>query len=220
MTTELERDRLARRFPDKAADVTVVPIGSNIPAVERTRGGPVTILFFGQLKPDRGMEDFIAFARYAAARRPAWRFRIVGAPVAWAPGFLDALQREAAPLNVEWHLDRDDRSVAELLGSATVAYLPYPDGASERRGSLIAALGAGIPVVTTRGEFLSPALADAVLCADGPEGAFEEIDALLQDRDREDQLSRRGLAYAARFDWGDIARTHAEHYGRLAAHPA
>jgi glycosyltransferase involved in cell wall biosynthesis len=215
MTTEFERARLARRFPAKAAGVTVVPIGSNIPAVERVRGGPPTILFFGQIKPDRGLDAFLALARLAADRRPDWRLRVVGAPVAWAPGFLDAARREA-PANLDWFLDRDDGEAAELLGRATVAYLPYPDGASERRGSLIAALGAGLPVVTTGGPFLTPELAQTVHCAVGPEDAFTRIDALLRDPEAAEGASRAGQTYARRFDWAGIARIHAEHYAQLA----
>lgn len=64
-------------------------------------------------------------------------------------------------------------AVAEQLAQASVALLPFPDGASFRRGSLLAAAACGVPIVTRHGHdtpetltrLLQPCTSQAALVA-------------------------------------------------------
>jgi glycosyltransferase involved in cell wall biosynthesis len=108
--------------------------------------------------------------------------------------------------------------VAEVLARAQVAYLPFPDGASHRRTSLIAALSHGAAIVTTRGLQTPPELGDVVEFASTPADAFTAITGLLGDEERRRKLSTAALRYATLFSWDSIAKEHIRLYDSLAAH--
>lgn len=115
---------------------------------------------------------------------PALRGRIV------APGWLP-------PEGVSAHLQACD-----------VAVQPYPDGASARRTTLMAALANGVPVVTTGGRFTEPVWAESpvvlVPAGDPSDLAAAALD-LLDDRARRMRIADASRAfYDARFS---MART-------------
>jgi glycosyltransferase involved in cell wall biosynthesis len=86
--------------------------------------------------------------------------------------------------------------VAEYLQVCDVVLQPYPDGASSRRTSLMAALANGVPVATTRGTLSEPiwsAGAVAAACAGQP-GQLAQLALDLLDRPEK----RRELGQAGR----------------------
>jgi polysaccharide biosynthesis protein PslF len=112
--------------------------------------------------------------------------------------------------------------VGEYLAAADAIVLPYRDGASWRRGSLIAALAAGVPVITTTpqpgydaGGHL-PSLRNGESALLVPPGDAEAlaggIDRVLGDAPLRGRLSAGALALAEAFDWARIARRHRELY--------
>lgn len=109
-----------------------------------------TLLFFGVIRPYRGLEDALAVAE----RLPDARLVVAGDPA--MP--LDDLQGRGP--NVEWHLGYlPEAEVDRLHGRATVAIFPYrPE--IDQSGSLLRALGAGVPaVVYDVGGLAEPVLA-------------------------------------------------------------
>jgi glycosyltransferase involved in cell wall biosynthesis len=96
-----------------------------------------TLLFFGIIRPYRGVEDALA----AAARIPDARLVVAGDPA--MP--LDGLR--AGARDVDWRLGYlPEAEVDRLHGEATVALFPYrPE--IDQSGSLLRALGAGVPAV-------------------------------------------------------------------------
>jgi glycosyltransferase involved in cell wall biosynthesis len=97
-----------------------------------------TLLFFGVIRPYRGLADALA----AAARIPDARLVVAGDPA--MP--LDGLRRSATG-RVEWRLGYlSEAEVDRLHGEATVALFPYrPE--IDQSGALLQALGAGVPAV-------------------------------------------------------------------------
>ncbi len=217
LTSACEADAFARQFPGTRAKRAIIPIGSNIPfqAARRRADDARTIVYFGQIKPLKGLEQFLAVAAVAAAQHKPWRFQILGAPATWAGGYLAELQRASRAARIEWLCDRDDDEAARVLAQADAAYLPFPDGASERRGSLIAALGNGVPVVTTHGRFVPPGMRETVLFADGVADASAAVERLFADRALTERLSQAGRAYAARFSWDSIASAYLSIYDQV-----
>jgi glycosyltransferase involved in cell wall biosynthesis len=121
-----------------------------------------------------------AFAQRLLARYPALRGRIR------ATGLLPA-----------------DETAAHLA-ACDLLVQPYPDGASTRRGSLMAGLALERPIVTTQGELSEPLWAESGAVALAPAGAaaalLDAAEALLHSPRRREQLGASGRAfYAAHF---------------------
>jgi len=102
--------------------------------------------------------------------------------------------------------------VAEMLASAAVAYLPFPDGASERRSSLKSALSSGVVCVTTEGSATPVEMRSAVVLATSIEDAYQKAKTLLANRDECEKLSAEAARYAQTFRWDSIAQLHREIY--------
>ena len=110
-----------------------------------------------------------------------WRGELAGGRADWhariiAPGSLPA------PL------------IAEYLRACDLVIQPYPDGASGRRTTLMAALANGVPVVTTIGALSEPVWLEGAVAA-APAGDAEQLARLALDLlDRPERLAELGLA--------------------------
>ena len=124
------------------------------------------LVYFGLLNSSKGLDTLLdAFALVTAAR-PDARLLMLGGRV----GASDPTDRQTAA-GLEQRLTQlgprivrpGFQSAAEVsayLQAADVAVLPYVDGASPRRGSLLACAEHGLPIVSTQP--VSRAVADAV----------------------------------------------------------
>lgn len=157
----------------------VVPIGSNVdcaPAAEPSRedirrllgadDGTFLVGYFGFLNPSKGVPTLLeAIGRLAAPQpeRPV-RLAMIGAEtgvsnptdLAQARTVHDSIERAHLADRVvkTGYLPPPDLS-ATLLACDAVA-LPFTDGASARRGTLMAALAHGLPIVSTLPVRVSP----------------------------------------------------------------
>ena len=196
----------------------VINIGSTIPVVPRAATAPdARIVYFGFLRPRKGLEQVLEVAGLLERSGSREKITLVGGAQARWSSYVKTLQTQAARLPIDWEIGLPDHGVAEVLARSLVAYLPFPDGASHRRTSLIAALCHGAAIVTTRGLQTPPELADVVEFATGPAEAVAAIQRLLGDADRRRTLSARALRYAARFSWDSIAEEHVRLYDSLFA---
>jgi glycosyltransferase involved in cell wall biosynthesis len=94
--------------------------------------------------------------------------------------------------------------VAAHLAACDLLVQPFPDGASSRRGSLMAGIGLGLPVVTTHGPATEPVWAAEGLVASVPAGDAAALkdtaEGLLADGPARADLARRARAgYDAHF---------------------
>ena len=217
-TTAAERDHVGRRLPWVRRRSSVIPIGSTIPAIGGAGNGDRPredrIVYFGLLTPEKGLDDVVALAELAR-ERPGTRVLVVGRPEPRSLDLPDRLRAQAADLPLDWALDLDAPDVAELLATSAVGYLPFPDGASERRSSLLALLVNGVATLTTPGPYVDDELAAAVQLVDGPDAAWAAARALLDDPAARAERSAAAVRYGTRRDWGDIARRHVALYERL-----
>jgi glycosyltransferase involved in cell wall biosynthesis len=211
----------------------VVPIGSNVACApppdfsrlafrSRLGLGPDTlaVVYFGLLNASKGLDMLLEAFERLCGRRPDSRLLLLGGGV----GASDPTNRSTA--NRLWpRVERLGSRVVRpgwlaptdlsaYLLSGDVAVLPYIDGASPRRGSLLACAEHGLPILSTLPaapdvaphiEAVAPdaaALAEAVLRIDA--------DPAMAARLR--QVSRE---LAARVSWPSIAATHVRIYERL-----
>jgi glycosyltransferase involved in cell wall biosynthesis len=216
-TTEPNRDYSLRWAPWVRSISSVVPLSSNIPV--RTNGrnghGSAEVIHFGLLRPNKGIEDVLEFARLAYSAKLPIGIRIVGGSLTRHKAYLSSLRAASAELPVIWDLDLTAEEVAHRLAGATLAYMPFPDGASEKRTSLLAALGSGLPVVTTRGEFTPSELKDAAWLCASPSEALIAARTLLERSDLREALGSRARQYAERFSWESAVQSHIAIYQGL-----
>jgi glycosyltransferase involved in cell wall biosynthesis len=166
------------------------------------------IVTFGLVRPGKGLEDVVALARLVHQRGLDWRVQVVGQVPANQREYARTLRAEAAGLPLEWLDGLDHEAAAAALGRAAITYLPFPDGASERRGTLLACLAAGTAVITTDGPQTPLSLRNAVTLAETPADALAAAAALRADDGRAARLREAGTVYAARFSWERIAAEH------------
>lgn len=197
---------------------SVIPIGSNVPR-GRTDGERRLneVIYFGLIRPAKGLENVLDLAGMMKLRDSGMTVRIVGLAIKEHENYLGMLRRKSADLPVVWDLGLSAQDAADRLAKAAIAYAPFPDGASERRGSLLALLANGVATVTTRGTQTPSALDEAVEFAASPEEAMTIIETLRSDGLRRGGLSEEGMRYAIRFSWPDIADRHIRLYQSVLA---
>ncbi|MGH9534126.1 MAG: hypothetical protein ACRD2E_04625 [Terriglobales bacterium] len=215
-TTEEERGAWLRMAPWTRGRSSVIPIGSNLPrptAIEKKTPGLVA--YFGLFRPSKGLDAFLEAARLSRRDGLPFQFVAIGREQAERIGYLDCIRKSPGAEAVEWRVDLDPDAASAAIAEAEYVYLPFPDGVSERRGSLMAALNSGAIVVTTRGAQTPVALDRVVKFAPGPAEAIRLICALNSNPTMREGLLREATSYLARQEWPAIADAHIEVYQRL-----
>ena len=212
----------------------LIPIGSNIPvapppgytpAAWRARlGAPpdaLLVAYFGLLSPSKGVDLLVE--ALATLRRP-WRLLLVGggASVPSDLAHAQAVRARIAALGLTARVietgHAEAAAVSAHLLAADLVALPFRDGASFRRGSLLAALAHGCVVVTTQ-----PAdPADAALLApaaelvppDDPSALAAALARMAADAPARAARAAAATALAAHFGWATIALRHEQLYLR------
>jgi glycosyltransferase involved in cell wall biosynthesis len=135
-----------------------IPIMSNIPAKPRRPqriAGKPRIVYFGFLEPLNGFERFIAVASLLG--RDVYEYSVIGgfrpATNAYHRALAESVKQNGLDGAIRFlgHLDSDE--VAAKISDSDCALLPFEEGVSERRGSFLASVAQGTPVVTTEGPF-------------------------------------------------------------------
>jgi glycosyltransferase involved in cell wall biosynthesis len=213
-TTDYE----ARAF-GAASRAPIIPVGSSVPPYPGVPDRDDTVLYFGQIRPGKGIEDFLALATFAEASGVPARFVILGStPPRWTD-YGNGLRAQMRP-NVAWVDNAPFTGVAESMATSMAAYLPFPDGASLRRSSLIAALSNGLPVIAPFGAGTTESLRAVLLRADTPEAALSQLRALRANSSLTRQCYTTGTALARQFGWESIAEHHLALYRRALGHGA
>ncbi len=234
----------------------LIPIGSNIavappPGYDRAAWraqlgagpGDTLLAYFGLISRTKGLDTLLT----ALAGLPKRTRLLVIGGGASAPedrAFAEAIVRQidalglGARVTITGHCPAPEVS-AHLL-AADIAALPFADGASFRRGSLLAALAHGLPTVTTapvepRTENQEPDMSPSVLDSwfsvlglvhgkqvllvppGDPAALAGAIRELASSPERRAQLGASGRALAAEFGWERIAERHGALYRRMIA---
>jgi glycosyltransferase involved in cell wall biosynthesis len=106
--------------------------------------------------------------------------------------------------------------------AADLIALPYRDGISFRRGSLMAALVHGCTIITTYPEVDTPDLIGdqhvRLIPPDSPTALALAIEDLADNPDLRAQMGRSAEQLAAGFTWGAIAARTAAFFARVTSH--
>lgn len=230
-------DEATLRHDPRVRRLTQIPIGSNIPnrppeGYDRERwreslgvsAGEALVGYFGFLNHSKGGEVLVrALAEWVRCGLNA-RLLLVGGRV----GSSDPANREygervealIASLGLRERILQTgfveaEQVSAHLLACDAVA-LPYLDGASRRRGTLMAALAHGCAIVTTRPEAPFPELRHAQNAYLVSPGSADELAAavveLMKDSHARAELASGARALSQRFSWAEIARRTARFF--------
>lgn len=224
----------------------LIPIGSNIknnPPADYSReawraehgveADKVLLAYFGFLNSTKGLDSLLESIAILEGREPGcYRLMMVGGGLGSSDptnrATAAALDDLAGKLGIAgaliWTGYLETEGVSAALLSADMAVLPYADGASFRRGSLLAVLEHGLPLITTRPgtgrhETAQPRLEhseNAMLIPPGNVDALvEAIEQLSSDDSLKRRLGRGAVALAQHFTWETIATSHLLLYNRL-----
>lgn len=215
--------------------VCLIPIGSNIlqrmPAnfdaeIWRTKAGAKTgdflLAYFGLFNRTKGLEILLhSMAKLRTAGIPLRLVMIggVGTSDPTNAAYADEIQQLIDKLGLQDYIYQagylDEAAVGAFLTASDAVVLPFLDGASYRRGSLMAAIRYHTAILTTTPQVHIPAFQhreNMLLVKAGDQAALESAIQQLYESPQLRQRLREGAGrLAGEFEWPKIARETTNH---------
>lgn len=238
VTNSVDYDRLASTR--SAAQLEHIPIGSNIapaPPADYDRAqwrakhgfteGDIVVGYFGFLNASKGIDTLLQGVKAARERGLPVKLLMIGGRtgtsdvtnIVFAREIDDLLEQLGLLDHVQWTGFLDNPQVSAYLLACDLIALPYRDGVSFRRGSLMAALAHGCTIITTYPEFETPELEGGhvvrLIPPDSPTALAVAIEDLADNPELCEQMGRNARALSARFTWDHIAARTADFYAAL-----
>lgn len=220
----MELNLVRAGFPQAGVHVCPMPCPPLVPglAVDPWRVG-----YFGFLLPHKGVRELMLAVESLISEYPGINATILSAlaPFDASLGYCEQTgyiaERPALSGRMRWETGFMDRAkVLEALARCRINVLPYSEhteiGVSAAARVVIAA---GRPLITTGASFFD-GLEEVTLRIRGsdPTEIALALDAVFQNRDQEERLSRASKEHAIRHSWAEAARWHLQFY-RSAARP-
>lgn len=204
-------------------------IGTNIKVVpdEVIQSDQVTISYFGSVYPGKGIEKMLSVWKKVKQldKDNKFRFKIIGDIGIEEDNHFAAYHRQVRNWIKEYGLIDNievtgyisDEKVSKEIQKTQIATLFYEDGLTLRRGSFLAYLAHGIPIVTSQGDDEAAALFSnhpGIRMADSEEEIIKNIIELsnISKNDRE-IIKRDNIRLSEKFNWRRIAYTFMKEYG-------
>ena len=217
MTAQREVDGLLSSYSWLKPRTHVIPLGNTFPPREWQPEQPPSIVYFGQIRPNKGIESFLACRDELVAAFPSTQFSIIGSRVPQFSAYYSEIAAAAASRNVNLLSGLSEDDVSAALARAQCALLPFPDGASFRRTSLLAAAACGTPIVTLAGSDTPAELTRLLHAVPAPEHLAGMVATLLTDEVARGLAHECSLQVAARVSWKTIAGLYLNVLGALPA---
>lgn len=236
-TNEEDRRRL-ESWTGAQTPVVEIPIGSNIDrhqagvdeiaAARRQFGLPdnaFLVGYFGFLNATKGADLLVAAL---AQLRPEVHVAFIGGQTGSSDEknnqlVVETVTAQARELGVadriHWTGFLPDRALSLALQGCDLLAMPYRDGASLRRGTLMAGLAHGLPILTT--EPLTPTAALAhgrnvwLVQRDNAQALAEAMHTLQKDAPLRQRLAEGAFELAGDFSWPSIARQSASFFATI-----
>jgi len=218
-TVPLERISWLKRVANKGR---FIPVGANLPTSSMANsregvstGGKLSVAVFGITGGESGrqeIETIVEAVQFAAARSGNLRLIVLGRNAQDAEAeFRERFRNSAVELHVLGVLPGED-VVRSLSISDVLLFVRGP--ISTRRGSAIAGIACGLPVIAFEGQETAAPITEAGLALYSPQRKGDLGDALLrvlQDEHYRASLAQRSLlAQRLYFSWHAIAARYAE----------
>jgi glycosyltransferase involved in cell wall biosynthesis len=222
------------------ASLRHIPIGSNIQptppphynrAVWRAalnfQPDDIVVGYFGFLNASKGIETLLQAVRIARNGNLPVKLLMIGGRTGSSDPSNIVYAREVEEMvedlglidHINWTGFVDGPAVSGHLMAADLIALPYRDGVSLRRGSLMAALAHGCTIITTHPEIEIPEFAGdkrlRLIPPDSPTALAIAIEDLADNPELCQQMGRNGRELAMEFTWESIAARTAAYFEEL-----
>lgn len=196
---------------DHVLEPTSPPSGSTLPSTELAgHGRPFTVLFFGTIRPYKGLEHLVAaFEALPASLRDTMELRIVGETwEGWTAPVEAALKGAARDRITVVNRYVTDAEARRHFAEADAVALPYLR--SSASGPLHMAMSAGLPTVVTSVGGLVEAASDYEGVTFVPPGDVAALTAAL-----ERLAGQRGRRFADPHSWNNTVAAYQQIFTRL-----
>src|SRR6202035_1398164 len=170
------------------------------------------IVHFGLIMPRKGLERVPELGGLITSAGLPLVVRIMGRVPLKHAAYFDDLRLKATGLPIIWDQDLSEALIAQRRAGSSIAYLPFPDGASERRATLQAALLSGLAVITTRGPHTPRNLGRVVRFCRTSEEALAAVRSLIESPEETSRIAVKAVQYGQRYSWERIAELHLRVY--------
>lgn len=237
------RGDLSRLASEKAiASLRHIPIGSNITptlptdfdrAAWRARlgyaAGDLVIGYFGFLNASKGIDTLFESVQMARAKGVPVKLLMIGGRTGTSDPANIVYAREVEHMahdlglvdHLQWTGYVTSQEVSAHLSAVDLVALPFRDGVSFRRGSLMAALAHGCPIITTHPEVDMPELITdqhaRLVPPDSPTALCIAIEDLADNATLRAELGRNARRLAQLFTWDSIAERTTVFFDELVA---
>jgi glycosyltransferase involved in cell wall biosynthesis len=208
-TTARGKASLLSWYPWLEPRTCVIPIAANIPERVWQPSPQPIVAYFGQIRPKKGIEEYIACCDELVTRFPGTQFIIAGSHVAKFASYSKAIEREIRRRDIQFLKELLPDQVSDVLRTATVALLPFPSGASFERGTLLAAAVCGVPIVTLRGPDTPSDLASLLAPANSRDELVAQVADCLSGTAVRDAAHNRSCRLATLVSWDTISGGYA-----------
>lgn len=199
LTNDYEKKYVHNRFYIPIRKIGVVKIISNINSswpLKKWSERSIDLAYFGILRPEKGLEDFMTVAIQLHENYPQMRIVLIGQVLPEYVEYINNLIATDVSRSLELIADRSTSEVSELLNDTKITYLPFPDGVSERRGSFLAAVSNGTLVVSYKGGNTPIELNDIYLKSDRHSAYDSIVRSLFEQSDEKITLyQNKCIAY-------------------------
>jgi glycosyltransferase involved in cell wall biosynthesis len=216
--------------------VALIPIGSNIlkPIAADfdkqayrehigIKSGEFLLTYFGLFNQSKGLEVLLEAVSELSKKDVPVRLMMIGSTgtsdptnASYADTINDLIDKLGLQAIVQHTGYLNEETVGNYLSASDAVVLPFLDGASYRRGSLIAAIQYQTAIIATIPKVPIPAFKDGenmLLVKPGDAPALgQAIQRLIDSQDLQERLQDGAGKLGALFDWSQIARDTVQHF--------
>ncbi len=222
------------------ASLRHIPIGSNItpqlgPNYNRTawretlgfQPDDVVIGYFGFLNASKGIDTLLQAVHRARDNHLPAKLLMIGGRTGTSDPANIVYAREVDRMvedlglrdHIHWTGFVDSEKVSGHMAACDIVALPFRDGVSFRRGSLMAALAHGCAIITTHPEVDMPELVEdmhvRLIPPDSPTALCIAIEDLAGNPQLREEMGNHARELAQRFAWENIASETAAYFADL-----
>lgn len=213
---------LERHLPNFLSKTYWIPIGSNILPPAPVKEAPEKpsskniISYFGMIYPGKGLDLILDCLRELKGRGCSFCFKFIGGGMLAHEGYEADFRKKIKERGLETEVEHlglvPDETVSHWLSQSRFVFLPYEQGLSDRRGTLMAAIAHGKAIMTAPPAVEMPYFKNGFNMVWPKANAVQDYLPLLERLLRDDcwvvSLESGARQLTSWFSWGQILADH------------